>query len=238
MRVLIYTRTSKNGGDEESIEAQHKRCSAWAEGHGHEVVGHYPDDAVSGKLPLSQRPGLGAAVLALEAGEADGLVVHRLDRLARVLTTQEAILAHLWGMRPTVAIFEEASGGEVLRDDPEDPYRTAMRQMAGVFAELERAMVVARLAGGRRRKRERGEFAGGRPLHPRYGYRVEGGRYVPVEDEQATIRRMLELRDDHKLSYRDVCTALTSEGFKPPASDRWTASTVERITKRERPQVS
>ncbi|HEV2928352.1 MAG TPA: hypothetical protein VGW74_06645 [Propionibacteriaceae bacterium] len=44
--------------------------------------------------------------------------------------------------------------GEVLRDDPDDPMRTAMRKMAGVMYELDRRLVVPRLRRGRRLKAE------------------------------------------------------------------------------------
>lgn len=49
---------------------------------------------MSGALPVHERPGLLAALEALEADEAHGLVVHRLDRLARELHVQEAALVH------------------------------------------------------------------------------------------------------------------------------------------------
>ena len=65
-------------------------------------------------------------------------------------------------------MWEEAGGhvfttdqGEVPRDDPDDPMRTAMRKMAGVMYELDRRLVVARLRRGRRLKAKRGGFAGG-----------------------------------------------------------------------------
>ncbi|MFE2276646.1 hypothetical protein ACFXAE_05085 [Streptomyces sp. NPDC059454] len=39
--------------------------------------------------------------------------------------------------------------GEILPDDPKDPMRTAMRQMMGVFAQLDRGMTAAKLRSGR-----------------------------------------------------------------------------------------
>ena len=36
-----------------------------------------------------------------------------------------------------------ADQGEILPDDPEDPMRTAMHQMMGAFAQLDRGMTVA-----------------------------------------------------------------------------------------------
>lgn len=60
---------------------------------------------------------------------------------------QETILALAW--RDGGHVFALDQGGEVLRDDP---VRTAMREMAGVFAGLDRRMIVKRLRDGRKAK--------------------------------------------------------------------------------------
>ena len=89
------------------------------------------------------------------------MVISSIDRLARVLTVQEAILGMIWKLDGKLFTVD---GGEVTPDDPDDPMRTAMRQMAGVFAQLDRAMVIKRLRNGRQTKAERGGYAGGAPV--------------------------------------------------------------------------
>jgi DNA invertase Pin-like site-specific DNA recombinase len=64
----------------------------------------------------------------LADGTAEGLIVARLDRLARSLTVQEATLGLLWRRGATVF---SADNGEVHADDPDDPMRTAIRQVMG-----------------------------------------------------------------------------------------------------------
>ncbi len=61
---------------------------------------------------------------------------------------QEAILAQAWAAGGRVFA---ADAGEILADDADDPMRIAMRQMMGVFAQLERGMIRARMARGKRR---------------------------------------------------------------------------------------
>jgi DNA invertase Pin-like site-specific DNA recombinase len=85
----------------------------------------------------------------VRTGEADGIVVSSLDRLARSLTVQEATLAKVWAHGGTVLTTDQ---GEVPRDDPDDPMRTAVRQIVGVMAELDRKLVVKRLRQGRATK--------------------------------------------------------------------------------------
>jgi DNA invertase Pin-like site-specific DNA recombinase len=86
------------------------------------------DERVSGTEDAADRPGLTAALTMIEDRGAEGLLVARLDRLARTLAVQEAVLGHVWKHGGRVYA---ADVREVLQDDPDDPMRTAMRQMMG-----------------------------------------------------------------------------------------------------------
>ncbi|MEU6768108.1 hypothetical protein ABZ916_37100 [Streptomyces sp. NPDC046853] len=70
-----------------------------------------------------------------------------------------------------------AGQGEIMPDDPEDPMRTAMRQMMGAFAQLDRGMPVANSRRGLRIKGEKGEYAYGAPP------------YVPEPDQMVLLTR-------------------------------------------------
>ena len=232
MRLIAYTRTStQNGAGQDSLEAQADACRAWAEANGHEVVGVERDEAMSGRLGVEQRPGLLNALLALEDGQPPGIVVHRLDRLARELHVQEAALARAWGAGDHVEVFE-AVEGRIKRDDPDDPHRTFLRQVLGASAQLERGLIRARLQGGRRRKAARGEWVGGHRLHRRYGYEVMDGRYVPVDAEQEVIARMAALRAEWRHLSRRRGGA-QRRGSEPPAGREWHAATVRKVLLRQ-----
>src|SRR5260221_7745786 len=150
MRLVEYRRVSTAGQvrDGFGLSIQAKANRLWAEANGHRIVKVCSDDAVKGALPPAERPGLRTALDTLN-GQAKGLLVARLDRLAREVTVQEGILALVWlgGWH----VFT-ADAGEVLADDPSDPMRTAMRQMAGVFAQLDKGLIVKRLREGRKAK--------------------------------------------------------------------------------------
>jgi DNA invertase Pin-like site-specific DNA recombinase len=194
------------------------------------------DAGVSGGLPVDERPGLAAALVEIEEGRADGLVVHRIDRLARELHVQEAALARAWSAGEHVRVYE-AVEGEVQRDDPDDPQRRFLRQVMGAAAELEKGMIRARLAGGRRRKASRGEYVGGDRLHRRYGSRLVESpdgkrRYEPVAEEQKAITLMRKLRDAG-MTLREIATHLKRAGIAAPAGKDWSPPTIHRILKRE-----
>jgi DNA invertase Pin-like site-specific DNA recombinase len=230
VKFVHYARTSDANGDEESIEAQQDAAASWAPRNGHQVVAFFDDNGRSGTLSLADREGLTGAVAIIESGEAEALLIHRLDRIARALHVQEATLAYVWGVGGRVF---EVVGGEVHQDDPDDPMRKAMRQMRGVFNELERGMVVARMQGGRRRAAAQGKYIGGARLHSKYGYKLVDGQYEPDEDEQAVIVRMLVLHG-MDMSYRSIGAALTEEGHPPPSGEAWHPSAIMRIVKREK----
>ena len=227
MKVVAYLRVSTDRQAEQGygLDVQESAIKKWARANAHKVVGWYRDEGVSGSNGVEGRLALHDALTAVEQGHAGGLVVYRLDRLARKLTIQEATLAKLWDMGAEVFSVDI---GEVTRDDPDDPMKTALRQMIGVFAQLERGMIAARLRSGRALKGERGGYAFGRPP---FGKRAEAGELVVDEAEQETLARMRELRAAGA-SYRAIAATLTAEGRKPKQGEVWHNAQVRAILTR------
>lgn len=235
MRLIAYLRVSTNGQlDGYGFDSQRTDIRAWAKANGHRIVGWH-EDAVSGKYDAPDRDGLTDAIDDVcHAHKAEGIIVGKLDRLARALTVQEAILALVW--RDGGRVFA-ADQGEILQDDPDDPMRTALRQVQGVFAELDRKMVVKRLRDGRKAKKAAGRHAVG-PYA--FGYEGSGkGRTrdaAPRDDEQAAVSRILELRGQGE-SYRSIAAALDAEGLAPRKADHWSAMSVRNVAIRELAKV-
>ena len=115
-----------------------------------------------------------------------------------------------------------------MKDDPDDPMRTAMRQMAGVFAQLERGLVVKRLRDGRATKRANGGWPGGGVP---YGLTAAEGALRVDLDEQRVVERVLAMRAAGD-SYRVICDALEAEGFRPRRANGWQPMVVLRIVER------
>ena len=221
--AVAYLRVSGKGQlDGYGLDIQEQQVSACAKTNRFKLVEIIRDEGVSGTLEAADRPGLAEALAMIENSEAEVLLVPRLDRLARSLTVQEAALAQAW--RHGGRVFA-CDSGEVLRDDPDDPMRTAMRQMVGVFAQLDKAMTVARLKRGRAAKKA----AGGRAVGaPPFGYRAVDGKLVSSPTEQEAIALMRELRQGGS-SYRQIVTALEAGGHPTKLGRRWKPNTVRRI---------
>jgi DNA invertase Pin-like site-specific DNA recombinase len=186
----------------------------------------FKDEGVSGSNGVEEREALPDALNLVASGEASGVVVARLDRLARNLTVQEAILARVWAAGGHVFAVDL---GEVAKDDPDDPMRTALRQMVGVFSQLERAMITARLRAGRRLKADRGGFAGFGS--PPFGFRAETGQLLPDEDEQKALALVRRLHGKGR-SLRQIAEALEAAGHRPRRSGHWHAESLRRIVAR------
>jgi DNA invertase Pin-like site-specific DNA recombinase len=163
MKLIAYLRVSTDAQAEGlGLDVQKAAITDWANTHGHKLAADFTDAGVSGSNGLDTRTGLADAFNALRDSDASGIVVYRLDRLARDLIIQEQLLAearqHGW------AVFSTSTGeAAYLEDDPGEPSRKMIRQVLGAVAEYERSMIALRLRSGRARKAQAGGFAYGAP---------------------------------------------------------------------------
>lgn len=229
VKLVAYVRVSTIEQAEHGygLDMQRAAIRSAAKRLGATIVDTKSDEGVSGALDANARPGLTDALAMIRSGEADGLIVRDLDRLARAVFVQEAILTEVWS-NEGAGVYTSAPPAEVLRDDPDDPMRTAMRQMAGVFIELDRRLIVKRLRDGRRTKAAKGGYAHG--ALP-YGYRSVKGKLVAVPTEQHALALMKRLAVEGK-STRNIAAALIEGSHPTKRGGTWTHATVARILKR------
>ena len=131
-------------------------------------------------------------------------------------------MSYVWAMRGRVFTADD---GEQLEDDPRDPMRTAMRQMRGVFHQLDRAMIVKRLGEGREAKGKRGGYAFGAP---RYGQKAVDNELVKNLKE-ATAKAHAERWKAEGMSIRAICDRLNEEGVPSKRGGKWHPTTVDRM---------
>jgi DNA invertase Pin-like site-specific DNA recombinase len=229
VKVVAYLRVSTDRQAEHGLglEVQEAAIRTWVKRDGHRIVSWHRDQGVSGSNGLETREALPEALAALQNRAATGLVVYRLDRLARDLVLQEQLLAEIKRLGAEMYTTSAAEAG-YLADDPDDPSRKLIRQILGAVNEYERAMIKLRLRSGRARKSHNGGYAYGPPP---LGYRAEGRQLVADDDEQQVVERIQGLRAEGR-SLRQIAAMLTAEGFKPKRSNRWHPGSLRLIVNR------
>lgn len=231
LRLVMVRRVSTVGQavDGYGLDAQEADCRRWnkqAPDAGHRIVHSVVDGEqhnTSGKSTIDEREGLMEAVQWIVDGKADGILAPNLDRLARELTVQEAVLSYVWALGGRVFT---ADHGEHLEDDETDPMRTAMRQMRGVFHQLDRGLIRKRLREGRQAKGTKGGYAYGAP---RFGQQALDNELVENETEAETLALAIQWRDEEGLGARAICRLLNEMGRPAKRGGQWHPTTVARM---------
>jgi DNA invertase Pin-like site-specific DNA recombinase len=227
VRVVAYVRVSSaHQAEAYGPEVQRSAIRAWAKAEKHKVVA-WPEDVISGASELRNRAGWQEAAAFVKSGKADGVVVARLDRLARDVMVQELLLRKLSEFGGIV-LSTRANENEMLNGESKDSSRKMVRVIMGAISEYDREMTVDRLAAGRQAKAARGGHAHG--ALP-YGYSSANGKLVPEPTEQAALRKMKALAAQG-VPLRDIAEALTAEGHPTKRGGQWCAATVGRILRR------
>lgn len=201
IKAIAYLRTSSAanvGADKDSDKRQSEAIAAFANRSGFEVVGTFNDAAVSGADPIESRPGFAALLDRIEGNGVRTVIVEDASRFARDLMVQE--LGILLLIKRGVTVF--ASNGENLTET-EDAMKRAMRQIAGVFAELEKRRLVAKLKSARDRKRRDTGKCEGRKSH------------AEQRPEAVALAKRLHRKNPKtgaRRSLRDIASALAEAG--------------------------
>jgi DNA invertase Pin-like site-specific DNA recombinase len=189
-------------GEREAIRSpdeQRRRIAEWCEREGFELVAVHDEIDVSGGKPLSGRPGLSAALEAVESSEADVLAVAYFDRLVRSLVVQAEVVQRV-----------EAAGGRVMALDVGHVTEATAGQwlsstVIGMVSEYYRRSIGERVAAAEARMVE----AGVSPHKPPPGFtRDENRRFVPNEDAPAVVEAFaMRARGETVKSVREFMAA-------------------------------
>jgi len=219
-KVVGYVRVST---EEQALGpvAQREALARWCAANGAELVAVF-EDTGSGALSLDKRPGLLAAIDALEEHGAGVLLTAKRDRLARDVMNAGMIerLAERVGARTRSAAGEGTDG------DAADPAAMMLRGIMDVFAQYERAVIRARTKAALAVKKSRGERVGSVP----YGYQLAADG-VHLEANPAEVRALelaRELRGEG-LALRAIAARLEAAGCIPRGGAKWDPNTVARI---------
>ncbi len=173
------------------------------------------DAAVSGTDPIESRPGFAALLDLIEGNGVRTVIVEDATRFARDLLTQELGILALIGRGVTVLT---ATGEDLTNTD--DPMKVAMRQIAGAFAQLEKARLVSKLKSAREAKRKTGVKVEGRKSH------------AEAHPEVVAMARRLyraSPRTGRRRSLREIAAKLANAGYLNSKGGIYAAQSIKKM---------
>lgn len=206
------------------MATQRADIESYARREGHEIVAWFSDEGISGGT--LDRPGLMDLISHGAAGEFQGMLIAKMDRLSRDLMMQLWIEKELLKADVEILSASEPFCGQ-------DPANVLFRQIIGAFAQFEKARITERLSGGRKQKASRGGYAGGAAA---MGYKAtRGAKALEVDTEKVeTVKRVFTIRQEWPgVSLRKIAELLNGEGYTTTRGKAFTPVQVKRVLDRE-----
>jgi site-specific DNA recombinase len=222
VRVIGYIRvsTDEQASHGVSLAAQTEKVRGYCNLYELDLVELIDDPGASAKT--LERPGLERALTQLRRGEAEGIVVAKLDRLTRSVVDMATLVADYFGERAGKSLFSVA--------DAIDTRTAAGRMVLNILVSVsqwERETIGERTRDALRHKRTVGEVYGPTPL----GYAVVDGRLVEVAAEMRAVDEVRRLAQTGA-SVRAICAAMGAGGYRTKRGGPWRPSSVQSILRR------
>ena len=220
-RVFIYIRVSTDKQAEEgySIPQQTERLIKYCEAMGWQVVKVYTDDGYSGGD--LKRPAMKQMIRDIEKGNADIVLVDKLDRLSRSQFDTLYMIQKVFDPH-NVAFVSRAEAF-----DTSTPFGKAMVGILAVFAELERARIKERMADGREGRAKAGKYRGGGKPSIGYDYNINTGLLEINEYEIMMVRELFDLVQA-KMPFNAIARLFNEKGYKTKYGP-WNDATVRNV---------
>jgi DNA invertase Pin-like site-specific DNA recombinase len=209
------------GADKDSEKRQRTAIQAYARTAAIEIVDWFYDADVSGADPIEIRPGFSALLDRIESNGVRTVVVEDASRFARQLVVQEAGIVAL--IERGVRVLT-VSGDDLTETD--DPFKVAMRQIAGVFAQLEKARLVTKLRGARDRKRATGVKVEGRKGH---------AELRPEVVKEAKRLHRASPKTGKRRSFREIASELAKAGHVNERGQTFAAQSIKNMIEADQP---
>jgi DNA invertase Pin-like site-specific DNA recombinase len=225
-KAFAYLRvSSQNQIDGDGYERQRDAIVRYCKVNALTVVGWYREQETG---TVQERPELARLMVDLESNGhgIKTVIIERLDRLARDLMVQEAIIQDL--RRHRIELISAAEGPDLASGDPP---RKLIRQVLGAVAEYDKTMLVLKLRAARQRKRiKTGKCEGAK----RYG--------EDSEEEQAIIRKIRAMRRNKRggrkgATLQEIADRLNAEGIPTKRGKNWAPAQVYYILRYRKAKV-
>ena len=212
-KSVAYLRTSSGtnaGPDNDSEKRQRSAIQRYCKRAGITVGEWFNDPAVSGADPIEARPGFAALLDRIEGNGVTIVLVEDASRFARDLVAQELGLLML--IKRGVRVLT-AAGDDMT--DTSDPSRIMMRQIAGSFAQYEKARLVHKLKAARDRKKTLTGKCGGRKT---------------LAEARPEVTALAREMHGQRMSLRKISAALAEQGHLTGGGRPYSPNAVRAMT--------
>ncbi|WGU92036.1 recombinase family protein [Paenibacillus dendritiformis] len=226
IRAIVYARVSTDGQVEKySLESQIEMGVNLAKSKGisEDAIIVLIEDGEAGDNPNRQM--INYLIFLLQYGIGDHAIFLHPDRMSRHLHLQTEVSHKIWGAGKDFWFVE-------FDFDKENPESMLNFNIQGSISEYNKAKILANTKRGRITKVRKGLIPG---LNRIYGYTFDKEQDILVENEEekAVYLMMVDLLLLHEYSCSEIAEYLAENDIAPPKSDKWYATTVTRILKRE-----
>ena len=219
MRVYIYIRVSTMEQiDGYSLGEQEEHLRDYCKAMGWHIVEVFIDGGYSGGN--LERPAMEQMRKGIENGQADIVLVDKLDRLSRSQFDTLFLIKK---------VFEPNNVALVSRTEAFDTSTTMGKAMIGfmsIFAELERDRIKERTSEGREGRAKEGKFRGGGKLPIGYDYNQETGLLEVNEYEAMQLREVFRMFNNREPVYQ-IMLAMNNAGYRTKYGE-WQEMTIRK----------
>ena len=207
MSAVAYLRvsTEEQASEGVSLDAQRDRIEAYCRLRELDLVDVVVDAGVSAGKPLASREGGLQLLGLLRTRKVTAVVALKLDRLFR--NAADCLVTVAGWDKANVSMHLVDMGGASV-DTSSAMGRFFLTVMAGA-AEMERNQIRERTSMAMKHMRRMGLYTGGKVP---FGYRLDAGKLVDVDAEQAMIMKAKWMRKDG-MSYRIIAALLVADGL-------------------------
>lgn len=215
-KAVVYARYSSDRQNEQSIAGQVEICRKWAADNDIEIVGIYPDEALTGRT--DKRPNFQRMIKDAKNGKFDYVIVYKIDRFARNRYDSAIYKAQLkkYGVRVVSAMENIADGPEGI----------ILESVLEGMAEYYSANLAQNVLRGLHQRAELAKYLGGTiPL----GYKIDADKnYIIDENTSFMVKRIYEMYADG-FTIKEICQELNAAGHKSSTGKPFAYNSLHRI---------
>ncbi len=219
IKAVAYLRQSNSVEGSDSQARQSAACHSIASKLGYSIEREFFDFATSGTKAHEDRPELSKLMAYIEANEINVVICEATHRLAREVICGGVLIQKFAEMG--VKVFD-ATGVELTDDS--DPQMIFIRDVLLCLSQLEKQMLVQRMAKGRAAKVKRtGKKANGAHFY---------GEHDPVEQDNLREARKLRRKPakyGKRKTFLEVAHEMNRQGRTNRRGGKWTEQTIRKI---------